>query len=358
MPRHSLPPQMKKFRSFDILLTQTTEDEIWNFFETSMREFEAKSKQYITILETFVDQNKQCNPYSSDMFTGYDIPSRISLMNCFGEQETFDMFEFDKKFGKLQKDLELCEDLFEEEYKCELIFDWNKNITNYQSNKQYLGIELKYIDDQNYEKTKAKVVEKRRKQKEEQDRKNKHSNHSFEESEYSYLAYDRVIYYLPDCEYCMNSKQKYDEKKDEIEKRLKEDKEREELYRKQEEELKAKEIELEEKRKEIFSNLKELCCEDCGFKTHSKYEFDLHNKTREHISKTKLKQWFCESCGTQARTEVEWTFHKNTKKHKIATGEIKDNNELHCEVCNYTCNLKHHFDQHCKSKKHIELTSK
>lgn len=363
MPRHTLPPQMKKFSSFEILLTQTTEDEIWSYFETVMPEFEKKSKLYVNTEEQFLNEMKEYNPYGSEYFSGFERPSRITFNDCFDERQNFEMFDFAKKFRRIQKDLELCEThLFdnEEDEKREKIFEWNKNISNYFSDIQFLQLEFKYIDDINYEKSRVKYVEKFKKYKEEQDRKTKHSNHFFEEGPDSYMCYGKVIYYKPECQYCMVTKQNYDSIKSVVEENLQKQKEIDELWIRNQEILKHKEIEsnkeAEEDHDKALASMPMLCCVDCGFNTKSKYEMDLHNKTKDHVKKLKLKEWFCKCCETQARSEIEWISHINSKKHKKMF-EFKSN-MLTCEACEYTTTIKCNFDKHCQTKRHIELTQK
>lgn len=359
MPRASLSPQMKKFRSFEILITQTKEEDIWSFFTNAMEQFAGKSKVYLNRIESLVEDLKEYNSYLDTPW--YEQAERISTHTWMDD----DYFEFFKKYANMVKDFELCENVLwneeDDQEKRDLLFEWTKDINNFTSDIQFFNNELTYVDNKNYQEFK----DKRKKKREEKELKQKividHFNHKnperyaepHVEGEHYYLTFvgDKV-YYDNTCKSCISDKNFY------LRVKLLEEKEAHEFKQKQMEEMveaKAREIAQKHAREMALANLPDIVCECCNYKTKNKYDFNEHLESKEHQSKEKVKKWFCSHCDTQARSEIEWNHHISTRKHKVAIGEDDTKpTEFYCEACDYKCVMSSLWKQHCSTKKHLQ----
>jgi hypothetical protein len=111
-------------------------------------------------------------------------------------------------------------------------------------------------------------------------------------------------------------------------------------------------VEEEEEVKHHVKPVQQVC-EECGFKSFHKFMFGDHIYESQHKRAVQLKAWNCKECDIQCRTEIEYKNHIQSNKHKKKVGEITIP-EYVCEKCNYKTLLKHLFEQHCATKKHIE----
>jgi hypothetical protein len=349
---------MKKFRSFEILITQTTPDDIWDFFVSKMNVFALRSKHYLSRIEKMLDEIKEYNHYLE--FDFYESIERINLYewseDCY--------FDFIREYSVLMKDIELCENVLwcdkEDQENLDAMFEWKRDISNFITNIQFLQNELVYYDNKNIAEVNTKRKEKRLEKDANQKVISNHwNNHkqpeNYEEphveGEHYYLKFDSSkVYFDKECKLCISEKEFYCSKK------IHEDKELFELKQAQlcqQEEEEAKKLAEKKKHESQITNVSTMVCECCEYKTKSKYNFQEHLESKDHQTKYKLKHWFCSDCNTQSRSELEWTYHIKTKKHKIAIGEEEGKpTEYHCESCDYTCRLKTHWTQHIAGKKH------
>jgi hypothetical protein len=359
MPRASLSPQMKKFRSFEIAITQTREEDIWSFFTTAMDQFGAKSKYYLDRIERFVEELKGYNYYLDTPW--FEYADRLGLHSWMDD----DYFEFWKKYAIMVKDFELCENLIwneeDDQEKRDLMFEWANDINNFNSNIQFFNNELTYLDNKNYQEYK----DKRKKKRDEKEAKKITSSDHFDnhnnserytephvENEHYYLTFGgERVYYDNTCKSCIKDKDLYFKLKYPDEKELYEFKQKE---IKAIAEAEARKIAEDREREIALINLPDIVCECCDYKTKNKYEFEEHMESKQHLAKEKLKKWHCSHCGTQARSEIEWNHHITTKKHKAAIGEEEVRpTEFYCEACDYKCVMTTHWKQHCVGKKHL-----
>jgi len=339
---------MKKFRSFEILITQTTEEEILSVFTDKMALFDKKSQYYIDRIEKLLEEIKEYNHYLDLDF--YEPLERINLYRWMDD----DYFGFLKDYLTLSKDMELCENVLwcneEDQEVRDSLFEWMGCIQTFLSNTQFFKHELTYIDNKNYE----EVAELRRQRKLEREAKQnlislhmKHKEAEYYsdhvEDENYYLKFDGSrVYFDKECKNCLSDKAFY------FKVRFEEDKE---MFEYQQDQLRKEE--LKTKTQEPVINLEDIVCECCNYKTKSSHDFKRHTESKEHRSAHKLKNWTCSACGKQARSELEWSYHIKTKKHKVNVGEEDGRpSEYYCEACDYTCVLKTHWAQHLLSKKH------
>jgi hypothetical protein len=362
MPRASLPSKLKNFRSFEVLITQTTEDEIMAFFMEAMRDFEDKSKYYTDRIHAFLEENMKHNPYLDQDFDFH--VDNISMYDWVDEK----FLGFNSKLNIIRRDLELCVDHLwneeEDEDKCRDCMDWINDIDRFTGIIKSNQDEFKLIDKVNYKNAYSTWRTKHAKRLESRSLANDHKFHHIVIC-YKDPHIEGVHYYLKDgvkqyfnntCKICLQQKEWY---YSQVEYESMSHQEYLIQKKKYEEEQEAKRKEEEAKEAERIAELPVLTCECCGYSTKNQINFDTHLESKEHLHKEKVKKMYCATCGFQARTDIEYQFHINTNKHKKLTGQLEETKqEYHCEACNYTCVLKQHWNQHCASKKHNELVNK
>lgn len=357
MPRHTLPTELKRFASFEVLLTQTTEDEIWTYLRSAMTEFDEKADAILTVKSNFISSLYDTNPYLDDDFK-FSV-ERLTPYDWTGQCNNYN--EFMKKYNLVLRDLELCRKVLwtesEDEEKIGLINEWVFAIEKFKSIITD-NDEFKAIDTSNYSTASRLWREKNAnfiKQKQEV------MNHAFcsypdlypkphIEGEHYYLRGVTQQYFNKDCPICLRTKNSYYDEIEFNKRTEQENYEKDRLY-KAECEARRERLRLEEE--ERRKNLPLHECNICNYKTHYASEYKDHLESKEHITKQNLRNWHCVHCNIQPRNEIEHIHHISTKKHKIATGEMEaEPLEYHCEKCDFTTPLKQNWERHLKSVKH------
>lgn len=332
MPRSSLPSHLKNLRIMEVLLTQTTEDEIRSQYKSAYLAFEANHEKYMKRISDVVGELLDGNPYSEKDWKKRP-PTRHykETFAWFGDNED-EMQEF-ARFSNLNHDLRVIIKTYEwpelEEMKYEVdkfyafIYSSEKDITNlesirfFQAKKKFEEENKEWIEEQE-----AIKVHKLR----------HHSAFTLRKMiEDEGANIDKHL----ECKYC---KAEYE-------------KEVESIRRLREYEASVYPTlinvveEVPKSERKPYIKPTEQICEDCEFKSCYKSIFDDHFDKQQH----KLAIWFCKACQVQSRTELEYKNHIQTKKHeKKVSGET----EYFCEKCNYKTLIKQRFDQHLESKKH------
>jgi hypothetical protein len=359
MPRPSLPPSMKKFCSFELLLTSTTEADIWDFFVTEMNTFEEKYDIFYAKKEAFINEINTTNPYLDCSFKS--SVDRIHGLDWLGEN-TEPYLAFSRKYRNLARDMELCSRVLkweEAEDKQPMLNDWTFEIGK-QMDLLKDTSELEHIDTINYRNAHNDWKKKNSKflELEAEAVAHRFCNNAIcypephHEGEHFYMMGATKQYFNKKCNLCLSGQKSYYETVEYEKMQEEEQAKKNAEYKKMMDERKAEEKSKFELLKENNPIIK-YECKECSFSTNYRYEMTVHNNTKEHANKIKLKSWFCELCKSQSRSEVEWKHHTTTKKHKIAIGELEAEPDVYnCEKCKYTTPLKGNWLRHLSSKSH------
>ena len=295
MPRASLPSGLKNIKSFEVLLTQTTVEDVWNTLLGKFKQYEKKFDSFMMKASNQFGELLDHNPYE-------DV-SRIERnleYSWLDENNASDFFAI----GVLYRDFMLCDKL--------LMWNENKpdfNDVIYQLERfnSYMATTQKDIEllEQTYY---AKVINKRKKERDDKEAAERINNpHKFHKSIHFY-----------DIQFALNPDSK--------------------LWRDG--------VELER-----YNMVK--ACSKCQEAERIRIENETPDTETdsepETKSKPKEKVWFCKDCNSHSRTQLEWDNHLQTNKHLRKT---EGNTNFVCEPCGYKTLLKHHWEQHCETQKH------
>jgi Asp-tRNA(Asn)/Glu-tRNA(Gln) amidotransferase C subunit len=341
MPRVSLPSTLKHLRSYEVLLTQTTESDLRSHYLKLYNQFELNKEKYKTRLMTVYNRFLDENPYLNKDWKK-NIPSRHykDFLYWFGEDDS-EMQEY-FNFTILCNDLKTLSKNLNWEELDEMLFQVESFI-KFMATTQ---TDLEKIEEYRFQYAKKKVREDNKEWYEEQEEIKKHKQNHHTGYFLRIKAEDgESIEEDLKCKYC---KHEYENEIINIQK-VREYEAKQEQKREQS----IENIPKEEVKYKPYVKPSQEICEDCGFKSHISDEFEYHKYETQHRKAINLKNWFCKECNCQSRTEIEYKNHCETTKHKKNIGELK-RPEYVCEKCNYKTLLKHLYDQHCESKKHNE----
>lgn len=352
MPRQSLPAELKNLSTYDVCLTQTTEEDLYKHFNTNVYEYLEMYEKNVKAYDRHIQRIYEKNPYTEYNWRN-KYPTRKyekGILSFKTEEETDIYFRYTYE---IWRDLRLCNHAFGWSNQHEWVDDVLETAEKYRLDMVSLIEELKQVDARNYDTAKKEYEEKDKEWIEYKKKLNIHSSHKpksywidlFRKDKYAEKLHDGVI---PDneetCEFCIQQKQADDKRREEerLEKEERQKQEEERQKRLQEEELRRQSIVIP-----VFQ-AKTYSCDPCKYSTTNSYSFETHCKSAEH----KKNVWFCNHCSVQCRCQVEFDNHLQTNKHKKQAGML--NTTLHCEACNYTATLKCNYETHCKSKRHLE----
>ena len=352
MPRPSLPSHLQRMTTYDVLLTQTTEEDLKNHFQASVLEYEARWKPYADELERCVSDAFTHNPYLGRSWRksgptrlypkGHEW-NRMDSSNDAEVKKYFWIYEFAFDFRRCIN-----------EFKWEQFEDDLHMISRCLDTMKSGEDELKRYDERNYANAKKDWEMRDAEWIANEKLRREHENHHprawwvayFERDPDAKKWYKGVI---PDnedtCSLCVYEK--------EVEARRQQE-EAEENARQEEEARIEAEREAEEKAQREAERkskpVQHYHCEGCEYHTTSSFNYDVHLKSTEH----KVKARFCKGCNYQCRSDVEYATHIGTNKHKKVAGEVVVvSKSYHCETCNYTTHRKDAFDRHLASKSHL-----
>ena len=344
MPRHTLPSHLKNLKTYDVALTQTSEDDLYDHFVSKCQNYESLVQSFRTDLSAALEDIRDVNPYLNHNWRK-GAPDRVYPTGCEWMNVDIESERYLDKFwflSRLQQDFLICNKEFKwssnvnkEEFCNEFEFMMYRYIEQIKSDQQ----ELVMYDTIHFNEAKKKWMEKDAEWIE-NDKKRK--DHRYHKPKQFYIDLfkqdpDAIQFYkgiIPDneetCEFCMH------------EKTLREERERKEN---EEQEINEEINDNEQKQRTIMH------CEDCNYTTDSLYCFNLHCSGKEHNITIKQKRLYCKVCNILCRTNIEYANHIITHKHKIKSGEIQDNPN-YCKVCDYTATTTSNLSTHFKSKKH------
>jgi len=353
MPRQSINPRAKSMMTFNVNITQNTEEELYKHLMNKLEEIsvifdEARRRQ-----DAMVDLVFSENPYANFSWR-YSVPKRIEFLEWTKHEEKW--YEFTKNLMELKHDLQLCI----------TIFKWDERADGPELEYKLTRLTLDYEDEFNrYERMRYSQSKKEWEERdadwirEKKELTQHESHHPLEYhiekcKDIDYLKWtfrDGIIKSteIDTCKHCIKA-QEWRAGEPER-KRLQEEKERVEEERLEESNRKWRE-EQEQRRKELLDSKHLYECKICNFKTYDDTAWELHEETKAHLKLVELKSLYCETCQIQSRNATEHAIHKQSKKHKINVGEIEKQIEFKCEACNYSSPLKQNYEKHCLSKQH------
>lgn len=363
MPRLSLPTQLKSLKSYEVLLTQTQEDELLDFYTGRITWFHAIKEKYTqniaNVLNMFMDEN----PYSDHNWkkrepTRYYNEPFIWLAN---DDEITEYF----KIGSLIHDLTIIAKTFE----WENIKDWLFELEKFQRGISSDQTNLLQLEANRFNYAKKKFEDENKEWIEEQKvlqiHKERHPTAFM-----LFQQYEANNNLQLDCIHCKSSlKTEINTiEKFRLTEHITNHLSNEQMIQRIENGIgvsyftttcklcfdQCERLQVEPKQTIECTVLKtkntEQICPDCEFTSTHKSLFILHFSEPQHLKAMKIKELHCTACGVQSRTQVEHNNHIATKKHLNTVNGTK---EYHCETCDYTTLLKHLFEQHNNTKKHL-----
>ena len=342
MPRVSLPSSLKKLKTYEVMLTQTTEADLRSHCQSFFANFEAKQHKYMSRISNAVGMFLDGNPYEDrDWKKHTPIRHYKDLLTWFGDDEE-EMQEY-IAFLMFLSDVNIFAKHFQWEELDDVKFEVETFMTYMSSGQE----DLRKLEEHRFAQAKKKFEEDNKEWIEDQRllKVHKSSHHSGHFLRVKAEDGENIDEHLA----CVHCKLDY-EYEVERTKSIRE-------YEARQRELHPEfyETEIKPKQETVFVPCVasvEQTCEDCGYKTKFPAAFNVHKHQPDHKRAVQLKEWFCKTCEVQSRTELEYKNHILTKKHeKRVNGET----EYSCEKCNYTTLLKHLYEQHCSTIKHKEM---
>jgi len=340
MPRPTLSAEFKYMRTFDVILTQHTVEDVKEKITDMIRKCTPTINFILAKKEAFLTDFITNNPYEGHSWRKYG-PDRITITDWIGDDEvimakcTFlrELYSDLKLIAKALNTNEYADDIFE--------------LVRFFSLSRDKDEELMMNEAINYAKAKSEWEQKDAEWIAEKKLASAHTSHKtrkewevlFSKDPDAKKWYNNVIPDTEDCKFCIKDAE-FKRKQDE--------------YEKQEEERMAKlNAEYTQKQEPVKPReTKTYECEECEFKCTNQYAYNDHVQSMEH--KTKMR--YCKICQMQCRNDAEYTMHLASRKHKLATGEDDAPKEYHCNPCGYTTAIRCNYTTHCKTKGHIEKT--
>lgn len=348
MPRPTLPAALKKLWTFQVILTQTTEEELWQHFTDKFREYENQRDYLINKIEALGDEMNLNNPFSHQSFSKSrrTQPSRkYNNLNGVAVEvflEHNDEIEWNRYLiiSKLNSDLKRCgkELKWDENVKYAAQFlEWTalseQTVWELETALTTLATTEEccyYVAKRQWEIAHADEI---LQQKETEIARSKHLGH---------------VDVDPECSLCIFAeKLRTFQEKEALARAIQEQEDAAEmLFMRQEEE--RVERELEEERKLMAP----LTCKMCDYSTTTPSKYDIHLSSRDHTNRHKLRATYCDVCQVQCKNNVDYDIHTATQKHKKKIGEIVEPAEYRCNACDYTTPSKYLYKAHCDTKTH------
>jgi hypothetical protein len=360
MPRVSLPSHLKNLRTYTVLLTQTTEQDLLDHFRKASETYEEKNRPFYEMLDKALQAQYAENPYRRHNWRKGSAQRKFAK----GHEWLQIDLENDTEYNKREWLLYVGRDL----HWCNLEFKWSEKpetstwygdfvyrMEQCRTTMRDMEKELVEIDGRNFEIAKkewerddAEWIDRTKRMKEHE----RHRPYQFYLDECEKDPDMRAWYekrggipnYEETCEFCKERKAR-DEAYAE---RMRLEAEQERLEREEEDRERQEQEAL--RKKPVLPAVKVVRrCEDCDYQTSTLFNFELHMKSKEHAHRVKQKSLYCACCETQCRTQIEFNNHLQTSKHK----KLANPTILRCEACDYTASLKHHFEAHMTSKRHL-----
>lgn len=346
MPRKSLPAKIKSLQGYEVILTQTTEEEIKDHIYAVAEKYEDYFDEINMRQNHMLNKVIEENPYAGMSFRKPGV--HLDFNDWMGSNPE-KYFEMMKVIFQFRHDFAVCMQVFDwEEPEIEFMIEKYGNIG--EKEKEFIMFEkmrFKQAHDEWEIKDAVWIQENKLKEAHKS-----HKSKSEWEIEFKKLEAENGIEFvnrwfpagIPNdeetCIHCIND--------------AKHKKEAEEHSKKMELEQQRMDEDWQKEKASLKTVREKLTCECCNFSTFSDEVYDLHLDSKEHKRIELLKKTYCKCCELQCRTELDFNIHVQTKKHKYAAGILEKQTEFHCEKCDYKTNLKQHFEKHCATKSHNE----
>ena len=370
MPRPVLATHLKECKTISVLLTKTTEADLLKHFQTAFEKYEDHWRPYYDKLERIVQDQYDHNPYRKANWRKCSPDRKYAKGWEWNDWHVDDEASMERYYwmSAIRSDLRRCDSEFKwsekEEHKWVGEFEYliKKCLDSLRSNEE----ELARVDERNFASAKKEWQEYDAEWIDYQKRYKEHLCHRPRQWYVEEFARDKESqeWYIrrnggdgipnneETCEFCIKAKKDRAEW-EERQKREAEDRRVAEELERQEAEAYRQAKEEERKRQWAEATKIQYHCEDCDYHTRNKWNYDQHMDSKQHAHVVKQKSLYCKTCEIQCRTQMEYDHHVSTNKHKKATGEKKEAT-YRCDACDYTASLKHHYENHCKSKRHQE----
>lgn len=366
MPRPSLPASLKALRTFSVVLTKTTQEELWLHFVDAFSWYSKRAYYLINKIEEIDTEIVCANPFSKCSWRNTSLISAYPTRK-YADESPHSVFD-EAECSRYEYLIHIHNDLD----RCGRILGWKDDeeyaptFAEFIAQAEYiryeLSLKLKMLastEDTAYNNAKRNWKLAHKDEIDDNQLRERHNKHKtkkewieiFKEDSTAARWYNSIPPNDEDtCKYCIGDKERRDkENKAAIDKYRQEQKDAEaDAKRRAEEEY--TELEIERERKEMEN--KQQTCEMCDYTATSISKFDIHLASREHIFQQKLKSRHCNICDIQCKNADDYTVHLSTQKHKKKAGEIVEPEEYRCDPCDYTTGLKHHYTQHCATKRH------
>lgn len=363
MPRASLPSYLKRLTTYDVLLTQTTEEELLTHFENESKTFEERWKPFADALSCAIEKLYDNNPYIGHNWRR-GPPDRLYNKGIGWFELNDETFEKYSRLSSLRNDMAICE----KEFKWSQKHDWVSGFLYLLEQARKREIEetqdLQARDELCFQKARRDWTERDAEWIAKETERKNHKHHYPKEyyEELFRKDKDAVKFYkgvIPNheetCRLCVEDREKREARQKQ--------EEAEEMERRQKEAEEREQARLEEERREMLRKERERqaeqqwCvkpakrCDFCDYETKSETHWIYHCASKDHIYKEKQASLYCKVCDIQCSHRLQYDTHIASNKHKKLAGEIKEPS-LHCEACNYTATTKQNLEIHCRSKKH------
>jgi hypothetical protein len=359
MPRPTLASTLKNLRTFTVLLTQTTEEELWSHFCDGFKIFERNAQRYTLEIEDAI-RYVMLNPYATCSWRHGEPPhefeGELSWIRGNLDEEIKPFFYMRDFYTDLKTCAKQLKWETDEEYgqQCrEMLWACEKSKEQFRSDM----MDLQMFDKVMFDKSRKEWYARNPEFVEQVKLREDHRKHKTQEEWKAYFENDpdELKYYnneIPKddetCPLCIGMALQKKLAKDSKERAEREDREDYERSKQRREEA-LRLAEAPESPREV----RNYDCDDCDFHTTSRTAHDLHIVSANHLAVKKQKTLYCEACDVQCRTVMELSQHKTTKKHKHALNpELADPETFSCEACAYSTEYKHVYNTHLRSKKH------
>ena len=340
MPRPSLPPNLKRLETMNVLLTKTTEEEVWAHMTQFFPKYEEKMEEWIEAVFQVKTSINESTFARWNWLKGK--PKLYYKKACL--HDVWDMSEQD------MDDSLLMSSYARDVRKCRRTLKWDtdkeyeEEFGKLWSTLDYLEMRLKgqlesLAETEEYFSFESKRAHERKKiEHETHDEKMLTCVFCVEKARLEKAAEDAVA---------------LKKRRDEYEAHAKEQARLEQEALAIEQAKKCAEAKEEERRRQAIPAI-HYNCDLCKYHTIYLGCLEEHEESKEH----KLKSYFCKLCGVQSRTENEFNFHCSTAKHRTKGGQVvaEQPEKFSCEPCSYVCGSKLLWKQHCAGKKHLQKT--
>lgn len=353
MPRSTLPNVLSKMETMEVLITQTTEEEILEHMKKEVVGLEDSINMYKKHLNDLVNKYFYTNPYDK-----YDIQDwrnnrpirkyKHDSLRWLTEQGEDFMTGFFHML-KVINDVKRCVKAFPEwETTFEDVMDIipfvsfdideliaNESIRYFESKKKYETEDAEFLNERKLSFDHREFHVNRQK-------------YQTDDFTRNVLCNKKEPVYWTTCKLCIMEEQR---RKDLIEAEQNEIQRIEEDRIRWNEEQKQKRLKKKEEEK-----VETYICECCNYKTTNYDAYDRHLETKEHKVKQNHADWFCKCCNIQSRSKNEHDFHLKSNKHqKNVNGNSSDKPEMYiCKCCEYETPRKDLYNRHLLSKTHIK----